>query len=445
MKPWRLLIALGLMTASVAAFAPSATAATFAPAGSIGHDVSHPQCDKPLPAGGSFGIVGVNGGRVFRPNPCLAEQYAWAKGLTHPAMVYVNTGNPGPDLSESWPAAGTVGRATCFDAESDTDPGCAYIYGWNAAADSMRIAREAGVPIAGTWWLDVETENSWLPDTETAPTRADHVANAANLQGAYEYLLDHGVDSVGLYSTGLQWVQITGGYHASNAANYKFAWGLSFAPKYPLEQAPLWIAGVTAEKARSNCATSFTGGPTLLTQYIQTIGAFSYDHNLVCGTATGTPKDPCKSGAAIPPGYKPIYGTGGDDKLRGSSRDEIFFGGGGDDDIRAGKGKDILCGGAGRDELRGGDDNDRLEGGSGRDDLAGDDGRDTLGGGTGKDKLSGGRGQDTLLGGDEDDRLAGGSGRDKLYGQAGRDALDGGSGSDTCSGGSGKDPKSASC
>ena len=37
----------------------------------VGYDVSYPQCGKELPVSAAFGIVGVTGGRVYSPNPCL--------------------------------------------------------------------------------------------------------------------------------------------------------------------------------------------------------------------------------------------------------------------------------------------------------------------------------------------------------------------------------------
>src|SRR5918996_761646 len=36
-----------------------------------GYDISYPQCGGPFPETYGFAIVGVNGGRVFSPNPCL--------------------------------------------------------------------------------------------------------------------------------------------------------------------------------------------------------------------------------------------------------------------------------------------------------------------------------------------------------------------------------------
>src|SRR5450759_5915683 len=37
----------------------------------VGYDISYPQCGRPFPTNAAFGIVGVNKGIVFSPNPCL--------------------------------------------------------------------------------------------------------------------------------------------------------------------------------------------------------------------------------------------------------------------------------------------------------------------------------------------------------------------------------------
>ena len=228
------------------------------PSSTRGFDISYPQCGAPYPLNPAFAIVGVNGGRVFSGNPCLASQLAW--GGDAAAELYVNTGNPGPALSSFWPKGQTAPRFC--DANNPDTADCAYDYGWNAAADSYARAEQAyaarGIaanPNATAWWLDVETSNSW---------RADNLAlNVAALQGGYDYLRSRGVTKLGFYSTTHQWGVITGGTKV-------------FAP------APSWGAGAPSEKAAKNlCVTtssSFTGGRLAMVQYIYS----GFDANVRC-------------------------------------------------------------------------------------------------------------------------------------------------------------------
>jgi hypothetical protein len=158
----------------------------------------------------------------------------------------------------------------CTDNSAGTDIGCAYDYGWMAAADSVATARAAGVPIGGrTWWLDVERENSWS---------ADPVANAADLQGATDALRNLGVTEVGIYTTRTSWGEITGGYSATTAAAYRLAWHGLFTPTVALETLPLWIP-TGSSTVPTACPASLTGAPVRLAQYVQN----GYDANLVCG------------------------------------------------------------------------------------------------------------------------------------------------------------------
>lgn len=267
---------LALPGATVAAIAFSA------PAGALGHDVSYPQCDGAPPSTGTFGVVGVNGGRVSTANPCLSSQYAWASGRSGGAALYVNTGNPGAISTFYWPASGASDPALCRDRTSAADPGCAYDYGWHGAEDSLRIARSTlgSAVTSRSWWLDVELANSWNGTT---------TANAAALQGAVDHLRSLGVDTVGIYSTTYQWGQITGGYRAGTAATYRAAWAGAFTPRYPMEDVPLWIAGLgTREQAASNCAASFTGATAMLAQYTDG-DAGGLDGDIVCGDAPAPP------------------------------------------------------------------------------------------------------------------------------------------------------------
>ena len=228
--------------------------------------------------GGAFGIVGVTGGRPWGPNSCAAAEYSWASGLAASPALYMNTANPAPTSSFYWPKSGTSDPALCKDATTTTDPGCAYDYGWHAAADALtkQAASLTGASTL-TWWLDIETANSW---------NGNGTSNAADLQGSVDYLRSSGVPQVGLYSTNYQWTTVTGGYNASTEASYASAWQPEFTAKYPMTSSPNWIAGLgSAAAASTACGTSFTGGPTQLAQYNDGSG---YDANLVCGTPVAT-------------------------------------------------------------------------------------------------------------------------------------------------------------
>jgi hypothetical protein len=261
-----------LAFAMASASAATSTAWASSPPSVHGHDISHPDCGQEPPTGSAFGIVGINQGRPFSTNPCLQDQYRWAARRPSGAAVYVNTSNPAPTSAHYWPRSGSSDPARCTDADSTTDPGCAYDYGWHAAAYALTTGRRLGAAVlARTWWLDVETTNTW---------NGDGTSNTAVLQGMYDYLRGHGVARVGLYSTGYQWQRITGGYTASTAADYCRAWSPAVTSDYPLHEAPLWVAtGGNGSRASAKCSTSFTGGTT---QMVQFIGRDGFDTNAMC-------------------------------------------------------------------------------------------------------------------------------------------------------------------
>jgi hypothetical protein len=220
-----------------------------------GYDISYPQCGGAYPSNAAFAIVGVNGGRVYSVNPCLASQITWGGGPN--AQLYVNTGNPGPTLSSFWPLGQTSPRY-CDAANPDTAD-CAFDYGYNAAAQSYATAQSAyaelglaASPSGSRWWLDVETSNSWRTDTSL---------NIAALQGEVAYLLEVGATSLGFYSTQQQWNTITGGTQVF--ADY-----------------PSWLAGALSLKgAKDRCArTAFTGDTIVYTQYPYQ----GFDANFAC-------------------------------------------------------------------------------------------------------------------------------------------------------------------
>jgi hypothetical protein len=227
----------------------------------IGYDISYPQCDDPAyPEAFAFAIVGVNGGRVHSENPCLGaggagpSQLEWAGPDVE---LYANTGNPGPWLSRYWPH----GQDDPRECNTLGNPGadsldCAFVYGWNAAADSYAIALDAFASLgwtdegaerlpaeASTWWLDVEDANSW---------RSARDLNVRALEGAVAYLESMGAE-VGFYSTPRLWDRITGGTDA-------------FADH------PAWHAGAIDEAdALRRCSEepAFTGGELRMVQWVE--------------------------------------------------------------------------------------------------------------------------------------------------------------------------------
>lgn len=221
-----------------------------------GYDISYPQCGGAYPTSPAFAIVGVNGGRVYSVNPCLASQITWAGGAS--GQLYANTGNPGPALSSYWPLGQTSPRY-CDAANPDTAD-CAFDYGYNAAAHSYQAAVSAyaqlglaGSPAGTRWWLDVETSNSWRTDT---------ALNVAALAGEVAYLRDVAhVASIGFYSTQQQWNTITGGTLTFNAH-------------------ASWLAGASSAKdAKAKCSRAgFTGKAIVYTQYLYQ----GFDANFAC-------------------------------------------------------------------------------------------------------------------------------------------------------------------
>ena len=91
-----------------------------------------------------------------------------------------------------------------------------------------------------------------------------------------------------------------------------------------------------------------------------------------------------------------ISGSHGNDKINGTSNDDVLKGNGGNDVIKGGNGDDTIYGGTGNDKLHGNNGGDILQGGFGNDKLYGDNEGDILQGGLGYDKLYGGAGNDTF-------------------------------------------------
>jgi hypothetical protein len=244
-----------------------------------GYDVSYPQCGKRLPTDHYFGIVGVNGGNAASANNCLADQLVWAdKAKTGSKQskyqLYVNTANPGEVIDQitTWPTSS-------FDTNGNTptnpygpcsganDNACSWLYGWSrsiytesvfkAAASSKGLNTNTADYV---WWLDVETMNTWQSGSNETLIR-----NTAAIEGFGAYYLSKGA-KIGLYSTALQWSQITGN-NISSTSN--------------LNGLPNWRpSGASLSNAKANCNVSplTPNGYISLTQYV----VKNLDHNHSC-------------------------------------------------------------------------------------------------------------------------------------------------------------------
>ncbi|MBX4201713.1 hypothetical protein KW803_02365 [Candidatus Saccharibacteria bacterium] len=225
------------MVFSVIALTGAASAAGIYQSGSVGTDVSWPNCSAKAPST-AFGIVGVTGGLGFSPNTCLTKELSWFKNQS----LYVNTGYPGQSYGQKYKNYPNI----C----TDTDLNClAYNYGYAAGQYAVNYAASQNVS-STTWWLDVETMNSWTSDVNQ---------NKNSLQGEADALKNAGVTTLGYYSTTAQWQTITGGWQ-----NGLPSWG-----------ATTWT---TAKQAAKYCnGHEFTGGPTWLIQF-----SGKLDQNYAC-------------------------------------------------------------------------------------------------------------------------------------------------------------------
>ena len=250
-----------------------------------GADISWPQCGKRFPRGQAFGIVGVNDGLANAVNPCLGpsasypsdnqSELYWAEatssGVTAEprASVYVNTADPG-DAVADWPTSGSSPFGPCRGGNTEA---CAYAYGTTLAdndlADVSAAVQTIGqqestvsMPLAAgyPWWLDVETTNSWRTG------RAGLAMNVADLRGMVDELEEAGA-VVGVYSTALQWNEITADPSGSTAGSLA---GLDD-----------WVAGATSARgARQECAQlPFTAGTVALAEWM----GRTLDGDVFCG------------------------------------------------------------------------------------------------------------------------------------------------------------------
>ena len=215
----------------------------------------------------------MNGGLATTSNPCLAAQLTWAwksSGAVpaqSKAQVYLNTANPGEIRTQvqTWPTTGSTPYGSCDGTNSSA---CSWEYGWERAQNSVtniftpaaQAAMVDGRPSSYTWWLDVETSNTWQSGSSAALAR-----NRATLEGMIAYVTAEG-GRVGLYSTAAQWRQIAGSVPATSQ----------------LAGRNSWLAGATSLSGAKTLCTKpalTPGGHVTLSQYVQS--GLDRDHSCV--------------------------------------------------------------------------------------------------------------------------------------------------------------------
>jgi hypothetical protein len=262
------------------ATALAGAAAALATPSTVGYDLSYPQCETSLPPFASFAIVGVDGGLANDPNPCLAQQLAWASaapGLRRPAQpglsLYLNAADPGSGVAD-WPspAGGTAGAATPYGAcDGSWSRACAYTYATLRAAYSYALAVAAAAPLAtaelpptatalspavtAPWWIDVEIGASWAGRSSS---REAAQLNVAALRGYVAGLRAAGARGpIGMYSNAYQWHLITDLGPRSSAAYF---------PRAEHD----WVTGSRSlAQAQRACAKPFTGSVVAIAQLIE--------------------------------------------------------------------------------------------------------------------------------------------------------------------------------
>lgn len=247
-------LSIPLVALAVAFMAVPALANSMLPAKSYGYDISYPDTGYPGTSFQSytltFGIVGVTSGKAFTQNSKLHDEYV--------SLAGTNRQTPSLYMNLNYPVGTTApnGMDGPYGKCAKGDKACqASNYGYNAASAAYSYAAGQGAT-ASSWWLDIETANSWSGKTSL---------NYLVIQGAI-YFFQHQTTpvAVGIYSSPSMWRSIAG----SNTPNV-----------------PEWFAGpsgVAPANLPNYCTStsSFTGGPVAVVQSYNS--TFGHDLDYAC-------------------------------------------------------------------------------------------------------------------------------------------------------------------
>lgn len=199
----------------------------------------------------TFGIVGVNGGKPFNFNSCVADEYHH----TPDPAFYVNTGYDPSYTDNTHTTADCTAKSAFVIATGPQRQ--AWAVGCSGAEKDMANVTSLGLANFGSWWLDVETANSWCGPAPSNCT--DLSLNAYAIQGWIDTFRTAG-STVGIYSNKYLWTTIVGG----NTVHGQVADWYATGPG-------------TARTAAAYCspASSFSGAPVKLAQFTSSV---DYDY-----------------------------------------------------------------------------------------------------------------------------------------------------------------------
>ncbi|MGH2461941.1 MAG: hypothetical protein ACRDIY_24050 [Chloroflexota bacterium] len=225
--------------------------------GEVGVDVSFPQCGNlnvpTLASNGApytFAIIGVNHGRAFTQNTCLADEYQALSARGYGLGFVMNLNSPrGQSLIQGQQGP----RGTC----ALDDLSClSYNDGWNAAQDAytytlQTLANIGVTDLPRSWFMDIEETNYWSSDLSL---------NDQVLQGAIDFLSE---------ATGFNLTVPSGSGTPPVVAVYSVPaqWARIAGPSYQPAVVG-WTTGARSLTTASRlCSTSLVGGATQIVQH----------------------------------------------------------------------------------------------------------------------------------------------------------------------------------